>query len=430
MFQNNRTGVSGRGRWPGWRRAQPGQAILLIALLMVVLLGFIGLAIDGGILYKMQRDARNAADAATMAAIYRLCTNGDSAAVQSAGLAAASANGFDNDGVTNRVTITNPPGSGPAAGNPQYVEVTVWADSPTYLIQLVYPGPTEVTARAVGHCRPQQPALPGYALLALAAQNPSKTGLTVSGGGNITITNAGAFSNSTNTTNGSITVSGDNTNFTADGSIDAVGTIAVNGVGATFGPTYSTGNLPMEDPLADLPEPENPGNCQNVPPIHNGDDVALPPGCYTGVQMNGGTLTLSGGIYYFTGDVTITNGDFIATDVMIFLASDGFQMTGGELVLTAMSPATNPVWAGMAMYSSRSNTGENDSIKLTAQSSTTLIGTIYAPGVDVELSAHTGDTVIGQIIADVVMVSGQGDFYITYDPDLLFQLPPSLEINE
>ncbi|HEY5668948.1 MAG TPA: Tad domain-containing protein, partial [Anaerolineales bacterium] len=46
---------------------EKGQALVLITLAMVVLLGFTALAIDGGMVYSDRRHAQNAADASSLA---------------------------------------------------------------------------------------------------------------------------------------------------------------------------------------------------------------------------------------------------------------------------------------------------------------------------------------------------------------------------
>ncbi|MEK7325471.1 MAG: Tad domain-containing protein, partial [Chloroflexota bacterium] len=48
-------------------RSESGQAVVLLAVMMVVLLGMAGLAIDGGNLYAHKRHAQNAVDNATLA---------------------------------------------------------------------------------------------------------------------------------------------------------------------------------------------------------------------------------------------------------------------------------------------------------------------------------------------------------------------------
>src|SRR5258708_17074299 len=55
------------------RRFQTGQAIVLIALAMIVLLLFVGLAIDANRLFELKRRLQNTADAAAMAAAYQRC---------------------------------------------------------------------------------------------------------------------------------------------------------------------------------------------------------------------------------------------------------------------------------------------------------------------------------------------------------------------
>src|SRR4029077_1019720 len=54
----------------GSRHTQRGQAIVLVALMILVLFGFVGLAIDSGRAYLDRRHLQAAADAAALAAAY------------------------------------------------------------------------------------------------------------------------------------------------------------------------------------------------------------------------------------------------------------------------------------------------------------------------------------------------------------------------
>jgi hypothetical protein len=54
-------------------RAEDGQTLIYVALGMVVLLGFVALAIDGGHLYAERRAMQNAADAGALAGARELC---------------------------------------------------------------------------------------------------------------------------------------------------------------------------------------------------------------------------------------------------------------------------------------------------------------------------------------------------------------------
>lgn len=134
-------------------KAQAGQAIVLVAMLMVILIGMLGLAIDGGGLYLLYRDTQNAVDAAALAAAYSLCTNGDviANATESVRL-----NGFEDgvDGATVEVIHPAPASLGYTPTN-HYVHVVVRAPKPSYFIQLLWGGDElAVTANAVSFCDP------------------------------------------------------------------------------------------------------------------------------------------------------------------------------------------------------------------------------------------------------------------------------------
>jgi uncharacterized membrane protein len=49
------------------KKTENGQALVLIALAFVAMLGFVALAIDGGMIYSDRRFAQNGADAASLA---------------------------------------------------------------------------------------------------------------------------------------------------------------------------------------------------------------------------------------------------------------------------------------------------------------------------------------------------------------------------
>src|SRR5687767_3748477 len=79
---------------PSRKNRQSGQAIVLIALMLVLLIGMAALAIDGGGVLFLQRDAQNAADAAALAASRTYCLSGktDETGAIASGTARASEN--------------------------------------------------------------------------------------------------------------------------------------------------------------------------------------------------------------------------------------------------------------------------------------------------------------------------------------------------
>ena len=78
---------------------QEGIALVQTALMMVVLLGFVALAIDGGLLYAERRQMQNAADAGALAGARALCVGNPGAAVAQATNYAVTQNGAQNAAV-------------------------------------------------------------------------------------------------------------------------------------------------------------------------------------------------------------------------------------------------------------------------------------------------------------------------------------------
>src|SRR5215472_1981457 len=59
------------------RRRQSGQAIVMVGLMIVVLVGFVGLAMDGGRAYLDRRSLQAGVDAAALAAAYNYMNTAD-----------------------------------------------------------------------------------------------------------------------------------------------------------------------------------------------------------------------------------------------------------------------------------------------------------------------------------------------------------------
>lgn len=155
-------------------RAESGQAIVLIALMMVGLIGMTGLAIDGGGLFVLQRTAQKVADIAALNVAVLRCTDsvGD---INDEARSIALRNGLDPDDPTVSVIVNNPPESGPNAGDMYSYEVIVSAQKPSYFIHVVYGGPLQVTARAVTRCGTDRGSYDGNVLVATATDCGSQT---------------------------------------------------------------------------------------------------------------------------------------------------------------------------------------------------------------------------------------------------------------
>src|SRR5208337_1660669 len=128
---------------------EKGQILVLVVLCMTVLLGFMALAIDVGLLFRARRNVQIAADAAAVAGGLDYKYNGSATSARTAGKAASAANGV-TDGVSGAVvTINVPPVNGPYAGTTGFVEAIVTQPNPTFFMSLFHISSVSVDARAV-----------------------------------------------------------------------------------------------------------------------------------------------------------------------------------------------------------------------------------------------------------------------------------------
>jgi hypothetical protein len=207
------------------QNGEKGQTIVLLAFAMIGLLGMVGLALDGGMLYWNQRRAQNGADAAVVAGVTILIEH----AVLDAGCGAESEQQMldviweyaglnevpDPDagenveafylvenGSGDRVDLINPgtnkpwqvgeTGTIPCAQNPVGLRVEASFPQRTFLAHVVGIASTNVTVEASA-VYDSFNACDAYALLALG-DDPGRNVLTVTGS-DITIEGAGSHSN-------------------------------------------------------------------------------------------------------------------------------------------------------------------------------------------------------------------------------------------
>src|SRR6185436_8978638 len=147
---------------------EQGQALVMIAIALIVLVGILGLVIDGGNAFLDRRRAQNAADSAALAAsVTRIRGEADWVA---AALTAAANNGYDSDGVKNVVVVYSPPTDGPFAGNVEYIQVIITSHVDTYFAKVI--GRSDVTNidQATARSKPSEvkELLHGLAIVSLA----------------------------------------------------------------------------------------------------------------------------------------------------------------------------------------------------------------------------------------------------------------------
>jgi hypothetical protein len=340
--------------------------------MMVVLIGIMGLVIDGGILMATYRHAHSAADAAAMAAAYAKLRQESEADAEAAAIALVT---DYNDLPDAQVAIAFGPTMGPYAGNDEYVEAIVTTPLLTYFIH-VLPGVgrgASVTARAVAG---SEAVAAGEGVITL---NPdARPGLKVVGSAQLKI-NGDIYVNSEG---GGEDENGDPVFDPSDQTAVTVANNAivcaenVNVVGGVndyenFENSTPGGEnpldaltLPIADPLLHLPTPTVAGEGFGVDPQFHGapqasdgslalnappespnvvfvdpetgeETMILNPGIYESIKISGGKVEFKPGIYVLkpanntTFTLELVGGDVIADGIMFYnTGSDYDPVTG------------------------------------------------------------------------------------------------------
>jgi hypothetical protein len=437
--------------------SERGQAIVLLALALVGLLGFAALAIDGGNLYTEQRRAQAAADNAVMAAASaKMRGTTAAAALRDAALDVANTNGYADGLDGARITVNQPPSQGAYQGNSDYIEVIITQDVSTALVHFVYQGPVQVTVTAVGLGHKQDPPQAGYALITLRdCRDTSDPDIEVTGGGNdgavwtfqggiwINTTETGA-SNDCGLDPGSSSGNDgirafDGYPITSTGGYDYVGHGDDDKISPLPVETGANGGSPLPDPLADLPEPTCSGNGSGA------GTAASPwqPGNYGGSgQPSLGAGIMSPGLYCVTGDIHLSGHSTLqGTGVVLYMRDGQITFTGqaelyltapttGDCLGTAGDTSASCTYAGIVFFAARDHCGEV--IDVGGNGEQHYVGTVYAPCAT--FNAHGGGnspedaTVRGQLIVGRVLVNGGSDLTVWYDASVAYQLPPYVQL--
>ena len=427
------------------KKKEHGQAIILIALAMVVLLGFTALAIDGGMLYSDRRHAQNAADAAALSGALQKANNQSNDVILNAIYASASGNGYSGSQVSGAVSG---PFQDPISGKYYLVTAEITATTKANFAQFVYKGPLQNHVKAVARVFVSQPAMPGYAIVAM--------GDCTSEGGHLAMINGGGNSGSVETYQGGIFLNAPE-NAANRCSIDppsatyAPGIIAHDGAHiASVGSVDYAGqpkvlpnpidiNLNMNerisDPLADLAEPQ----CTHKGSVSGG---VFSPGTYGRAgepDIKPGTYLP--GIYCIYGDVHISGSGVIQGDgVVFYFVNGGLNYTGNagmtisapnasNCLGTEGDPTASCTYKGIAVFMARSNTS---TFEVRGNGGDAVHGLIY--GLNATVQARGGGvtpdetSVVGQIIAKRVYGDGNGSFDVTYNENSTFIKKPSISL--
>jgi hypothetical protein len=398
------------------RKSQSGQSLIILAVSFVVLLGFSGLAIDGGILYSDRRHAQNAADAGALAGALAILQSGNPI---STAFARVADNDYDNDGVRNWVEVHNPPIDGPYAGNPYYVQVRIRSKVDSVFAHFVYSGDLENTVTAVARAKPAtvEPFMSGDAMVGLA-----KTGCSVvwSHGNNHTeIEGSGIFVNSDHP-DCAFKASGSNI-LDVDTYIHVVGGFEISG-GAIVNPTPLGGFPQIETPV--IPPP----SCSGSSTQNSGTGV-ITPGNTADFNFHGGSWTLQPGIYCVDGGFSVNSSTTITGHNVLIYVKTGDISWNGSATLNLDAPDDGE-YANMLIYQDPGNT---NMATINGGSGSTFSGTMFIPSAEVQINGTgSADGFHSQVIGNIVDMSGTADLHIIYDANENFSMrnPAQVELTQ
>jgi hypothetical protein len=368
------------------RRSQAprGQVLVIVSMAFVVLIGMLGLAIDGGRGYWERRQAQNAADHAALAAAWASC---HALSPTTAGRQAATDNGFTHNGTTTWVEITGGSGTWQAI---------VRSRLRTTFASVL--GFQTISAAGKAKARCLSSSGQGFAIFAggdHCGSDPAKLGIDFGGSDN-TIT--GDVHSNFN-----VNIGGDDNVF--DGAFTHVGSIFAK---------ESTDFYPVPGPPDDYPQPSGyldwPITFDAAHYADIADDDPSDALHYVDGTINGQYIADRGpGLYYATGiiDADLSNeGTAIAPlEVTLVSGLDKVKISGSNMFI---KPYMDNLLAFSALDFSPS-----DHVKRCTEPGVQMSGGtnswsgfIYAPTSQADLNGSSGSTLHGSIIAWSVKVSG------------------------
>jgi Putative Flp pilus-assembly TadE/G-like len=337
-------------------RGQRGQSLVLAALLITALTGFVGLAVDGGEAANEQQIVRSAADGAALAGAYSIGKGTTIAAATTFAAQILVAVPL----LAGDLTMTYLDSSGAVtavAASVAKVRAVVVDNHPTYFLRALGVPSLQLSATAEANTSSSS----GAATCAVCLMGPTGVTLSERNNGSMTITGGSLIVNSSSAA--ALTQS-NGASLTAT-SISVVGGVS-KGTG-TITPAAVTGVAAIPDPLSAIPVPAVAGAATNF--TAPGGTSALPPGVYNTVTVNAGsTLTLAGTFVIRT-QLFVNGGTVTGVGVTLFLGCASYPtactvgQSGGLINVASgsltLSPPATGTYFGLTVFGDRDNVATN-----------------------------------------------------------------------
>lgn len=408
-------------------RSEKGQTLVITALFMSAMLGFLALALDIGILFRARRNMQIAADAAATAGAMNYYFYKDADKAIAAAKGSAKLNHFEDGVDSNSVVVNVPPLAGPNQSK-GFVEVVVSKPIPVIFMGVFSRSSMAVAARAVA-------GAPGWSENCVFVMNPHGADtFDLQGNATVDAPHCGVYVNSDN--GNAMHTTGSSTTYTGP-AVDVVGGYSYSGHGLT---NVDTGASAQSPPIpTSLAAPKTPDACgytSTATSVTTSTQAAIQSGaaingvvCFTKAVLldNGVSLpgSASGVDYVFENGVTIgsaktdmvtfgsatrnADGTFSDTKGATIILTGGTltQKTGGNqaagLTVYAPADATNP-YNGIALMIPTSNTSNSTLTVQWGNTNAVFDGIIFAPGETVYLQDHGGGVTAAGVICDKMFV--------------------------
>jgi Putative Flp pilus-assembly TadE/G-like len=432
---------------PG-RANQEGQVAIVVALMLTVMLGFGALVVDVGLNWAARTQLQSAADAAALAGAAELPGQPDEALAKATeymldnvpSLASAGA-GWESDGDLSNGDITCyvPPAAPPPPGDPTHgcnvgdtaIQVLTPPLSPAYAFASILGRQSgEIKALAAAGA-PPGPDAPCVLCVLSPDASPA-----LAANGRVLLSMTGTAETVVNSDAGQAAIASDQAQVT--GTVRVVGGVQFTPP-AGFTPPAQTGELPVADPLSNLPPPPLLSPPHTSPGVPTRPDVNLTsgqatllPGIYRSIRVSGlGTrLTFSPGLYVITDEMSVSQSAFVTvSSATLYFACGSYPdpcapgSTGAGLTIAnnasfvaqGMNDPASP-YHNLAVFYDRDN---NQDLVMGSNGPLAVIGTIYARSARLDLHGAAGTASLNTMaVVDTVMTSSTGgrEFRLSYDP--------------
>ena len=412
-----------RYRLTGLRSNQDGNIAVMMAFLLPILAGGLGLGFEASNWYLQTRAMQNAADSAAMAA----AANGSSSYDIEA-KAIAAQYGFV-DGASNVKVAASNAATCPAGGNTCY-SVTISSVTPLYLSQVIgYQGDTVVNGA-------NQKLLTSAAIaqqtiikqpICLLALSQSGSSLRTNGAPNSNFTGCSVMSNSTATCNGSNL----NANYgLAHGTNNGCGNNQQSNIPLVADPFYALHTNIPSNTCSSYPQETKrgsnwsggtslsglktySGNVQFCGDVQLTGDVVI----NTPDNVNGATLVIENGQLDLNGH-TLSTADGSAVTIIFSGTSGSYAHyptdTANNGVLNIQAPSGGN-FPGVAIYQDPLLTSGVNVTYSGNNPSWDITGLVYLPNADVQISGDVGQSKYGAdcfvMVAGSILINGTSNIY-------------------